>query len=166
MKEQFRYLEHLLRLYDYRFPKASPRVKFVIAAGCGAAACFATLAALDHADVAPFVSLGAGIIAMILVTLVFFLRYVRTQGDFLVMRHPWSEFAYISMAEFVSGWVFAVSTHARLYGQMAVGLAVLLLVRYALRKVFLHDLRGIRGAPRGAGVQFAPAPTANNAASA
>jgi dolichol-phosphate mannosyltransferase len=148
LKEQFRYLEHLSRLYDYKFPKGSPRAKFLIAAACGTAACFGTLALLDGQNVAPFISLGVGMIAMILVTLAFFVRYVRTQHDFIVMKHPWSEFAYISMAEFVSGWAFAVSTHANLYVQMTVGLVILLLMRYTLRKVFLHDIRGVRGTPR------------------
>jgi hypothetical protein len=94
---------------------------------------------------------------------------VRTQHDFIVMKHPYSEFTYISMAEFVSGWAFAVSTHASLYVQMTVGLVILLLMRYTLRKVFLHDIRGIRGTPRAGGrVRLALADPAapGNAASA
>ena len=149
LKEQFRYLEHLSRLYDYRFPKGSPRVKYLIAAGCGAIASFASLGILSVAGIAPFFSLAAATLAMIAVTLVFFIRYVRTQRNFLVMRHPYWEFLHISMAEFACGWAFAVSTQTRsLYLQMAIGLMIVLLVRYTLRKVFLHDLRGIRGAPR------------------
>jgi len=169
LKEQFRYLEHLSRLYDYKFPKGSPRAKFLIAAGCGVAACFGTLAVLNQENVAPFISLGVGIIAMTLVTLAFFVRYVHTQRAFLVMKHPYSEFLYISMAEFITGWAFAVSTHAPLFTQMGVGLVVLLLVRYTLRKVFLHDLRGIRGTPKPSGqyrLTLSAPQSNNNAASA
>ncbi len=167
LKEQFRYLEHLSRLYDYKFPKGSPRAKFLIAVGCGAIASFVTLGAFDHARFAPIISIAAGLLAMIAVTLVFFVRYVRTQRDFIVMKYPFSEFTYISMAEFISGWAFAVATTANIYVQMAVGLTIAMLVRYTLRKVFLHDLRGIRGVARehpALGMSF-PA-TQNPAASA
>jgi dolichol-phosphate mannosyltransferase len=147
LKEQFRYLEHLSRLYDYKFPKASPRAKFLIAAGCGAAAGFGTLFALDGFELPSLISIGAGMLAMIGVTLLFFARYVRTQRDFIFMAQPFTEFGYISMAEFITGWSFAVATKSNIYVQMMMGLIVLLLVRYTLRKVFLHDLRGVRGTP-------------------
>lgn len=146
--EQFRYLEHLSRLYDYKYPKASARVKFLIAAGCGAAACFAANIICDFAGLYRPISLAVGLLAMIAVTTVFFVRYVRTQRDFILMKHPYSEFTYISLAELIVGWFFAVSTMATFWAApICVGIVVLLLVRYALRKVFLHDIRGIRGEP-------------------
>jgi dolichol-phosphate mannosyltransferase len=147
MKEQFRYLEHLSRLYDYKFPKGSPRSKFLIAASCGAVACYGAAAILDVASFPAPVSIAAGLVAMILVTMAFFVRYVRTQKDFLLMKSPFTEFTCISMAEFIAGWGFAVATQASLYTQLAIGLMIVLLVRYTLRKIFLHDLRGIRGTP-------------------
>lgn len=147
MKEQFRYLEHLSRLYDYAFPKASPRLKFLIAAGCGSAACVAAMLVLQGLKMPFPLSIAAGLIAMIGVTLAFFVRYVRTQRDFLLMKRPYTEFAMISVGEFIAGWAFAVSTQANIAVQAVVGLGALLLVRYTLRKVFLHDLRGIRGTP-------------------
>jgi dolichol-phosphate mannosyltransferase len=147
MKEQFRYLEHLSRLYDYAFPKASPRLKFLIAAGCGSVACVGAMLALQGLKMPFPVSIAAGLVVMIGVTLAFFVRYVRTQRDFLLMKRPYTEFAMISVGEFIAGWAFAVSTQASIAVQTVVGLGALLLVRYTLRKVFLHDLRGIRGTP-------------------
>jgi dolichol-phosphate mannosyltransferase len=147
MKEQFKYLEHLSRLYDYRFPKASPRAKFLITAACGIVACYGILAAANHPLIPQPLSIAAGLVAMILVTLAFFARSVHTQRAFLVMKNPYSEFACISFAEFLAGWSFAVATQASIYTQTALGLVIVLLVRYTLRKVFLHDLRGIRGTP-------------------
>jgi dolichol-phosphate mannosyltransferase len=169
LKEQFRYLEHLSRLYDYKFPKGSPRAKFLIAAGAGVVACYATLAVMNHAHFMPILSIAAGLVAMIAVTLAFFTRYVRTQRDFIVMKYPFTEFAYISMAEFISGWAFAVATTANIYTQMTVGLVISLLMRYTLRKVFLHDLRGIRGVAKESGslrLTLASVPAQNPAASA
>jgi dolichol-phosphate mannosyltransferase len=165
MKEQFRYLEHLSRLYDYRFPKAAPRTKFLIAAGCGGIACFAAELALDLARMPEPVSIAGGLVAMILVTLAFFARYVRTQRDFVLMKSPYTEFACISFAEFTAGWFFAVLTQAHLFVQTAVGLGILLLVRYALRKVFLHDIRGVRGTPlANASMRLTLAPRARTSA--
>jgi dolichol-phosphate mannosyltransferase len=147
-KEQFRYLEHLSRLYDYKFPKASPRLKFLIAAGCGSVGCIATLAALHRLGAPTPLSIAAGLIAMSLVTLAFFIRYVRTQRDFLVMKQPYTEFLCISLAEFLAGWIAATTIHARLQTRIALALLIVLAVRYTLRKLFLHDLRGIRGKAR------------------
>ena len=148
LKEQFKYLEHLSRLYDYRFPQGSPRAKFLIAAGVGALACFGVTALFNRPEVPAPIAIAAGVAAMILVTLGFFARYVKAQRDFLVMKSPFTEFGCISMAEFITGWAFAVATQASIYVQMMMGLVILLLVRYTLRKVFLHDLRGIRGTPK------------------
>jgi dolichol-phosphate mannosyltransferase len=147
-KEQFRYLEHLSRLYDYKFPKASPRSKFLIAAGCGALACVSVLGMLHHLGTPNAVSIAAGLIAMILITFAFFARYVRTQRDFLVMKRPHTEFLCISAAEFAAGCATALSIHARLSTRIALALLIVVLVRYTLRKLFLHDLRGIRGKAR------------------
>lgn len=149
--EQFRYLEHLSRLYDYAFPKGSPRAKFLVAAGCGAAACAGVLGGFDAWGQSFPVAIAAGLLTMILVTLGFFARYVHTQRDFILMRHPWWEFTYISMAEFLTGWVTAIATNSTsIWVRAAFGIVILLLVRYTLRKIFLHDLRGIRGEPNAA----------------
>jgi dolichol-phosphate mannosyltransferase len=147
-KEQFRYLEHLSRLYDYKFPKASPRSKFLIAAACGSAACITTLSALHHFGTPNLLSISAGLIAMILVTGAFFIRYVRTQRDFIVMKQPYTEFLCISLAEFFAGYVAATNLPGRLPTRIALALLILLAVRYTFRKIFLHDLRGIRGKAR------------------
>jgi dolichol-phosphate mannosyltransferase len=144
-KEQFRYLEHLSRLYDYKFPQASPRIKFLVAAACGSVACIATLATLHHAAFPNPLSIAAGLLAMILTTLAFFARYVRTQRDFLVMQRPYVEFLWISLAEFLAGSSAAITLQAGLRTRIVVALIAVLLVRYTLRKLFLHDLRGIRG---------------------
>ena len=152
MKEQFHYLEHLSLLYDYKYPKASARTKFLIAAGCGALACVGTVGGLQRwSDFGFPINIAFGLLAMIAVTFAFFARYVHAQRDSLHMQHPYSEFVYISLAELVTGWFFAVSTvsaNSASYVKAAMGIAVLLIVRYALRKVFMHDLRGLRGVPK------------------
>jgi dolichol-phosphate mannosyltransferase len=159
LKEQFRYLEHLSRLYDAKYPKGSPRVKFLIAAGCGAVADAAVLWGLTRLGVRSALALAAGIVALILVTTLFFIRYVRTQRAFLVIRRPYLEFAGISLVEFAGGWGNALAwKNLGLWGRAGAGVFALLVARYALRKIFQHDIRGIRGVPKPAARRVVVAP--------
>ena len=85
------------------------------------------------------------------------------------MRRPYAEFLCISLAEMAAAWLLAVMLDLPLTPplKVAAGLAGLLLVRYTLRKVFLHDLRGIHGRRNGPRrFAFDAAPAASRAASA
>ncbi len=146
IKEQFRYLEHLSRLYDFRFPKAAPRVKFLIAAACGSAACLALYYAVFAAGAAFLTALALGLLAMIAVTLLLFIRYVRTQKSDIAMRHPYLEFTIISTVELVAGLLCGqfARAHAGRLAAVLCALAALLISRYLMRKVLRHDLRGLR----------------------
>ena len=147
MREQFRYLEHLSRLYDYRFPRGSGRVKFLIAAACGIAAAAGIIGlfyGLLHASFS--LALPLGLIGMILVTLVFFARFVSAQRDFILMRHPYREFLLISIAECAAGLTVGLMLFNRqgIWLAMAGAFGALVVIRYVLRKIFQHDVRGVR----------------------
>jgi dolichol-phosphate mannosyltransferase len=147
LKEQFRYLEHLSRLYDYTFPRGAPRVKFIIAGAIGAAACMGLFLLCHTLAEIPFLpALAVGLLGMILVTLLFFMRYVRTQKSDLVMRHPFIEFGIISGVEFMAGLAAGGMTvrHGGAIFAVIWAITAALIARYALRKVFRHDLRGLR----------------------
>ncbi len=148
LAEQFRYLEHLSRLYDYQFPRGSPRVKFLIVCVCGALVSLGAVALLvkvGHTGFLP--ALAMGLSAMILVTLLFFVRYVRTQRDFIRMKRPYLEFFLISVAEWCTGLLVGWAVHhvCGILWSVLLALGGLVVVRYVLRKIFLHDVRGIRG---------------------
>ena len=149
LAEQFRYLEHLSRLYDYKFPNMSPRLKFLIAAACGAAVCLALFALAAMGIGIPFMgALAIGLAGMTLVTLLFFVRYVHTQKTDISMKRPFAEFAAISAMELcvglAAGW--AVVGYCGHKAALATAIATVLVVRYAMRKLFQHDLRGMRKA--------------------
>lgn len=148
LAEQFRYLEHLSRLYDYQFPRGSPRVKFLIVCACGALVGLGTMALLVRKAQTGFLpALGLGLLAMILVTLLFFARYVRTQRDFIRMKRPYLEFFLISSGEWCAGVLtgWAALHGCGMLGSTLLAVGALVAVRYVLRKVFLHDVRGLRG---------------------
>ncbi len=151
LQEQFRYLEHLSRLYDYKYPKGSPRLKFLIVGALGACTALAAVHILYKWMHLSYLSaLSAGLLAMVAVTLVFFVRYIRTQRAFIIMRRPYLEFTLISAAEVVGGMLAGLFAN-RIWGPLPATLMSLLaviLVRYLLRKVFLHDVRGLHKTAR------------------
>ena len=83
LAQQFRYLEHLSRLYDFSFPRASPVVKFLIATACGWLGGFAASSFLLARGWRGEVAIPAAYLVAVATTAVFHLRYVRTQREFL-----------------------------------------------------------------------------------
>jgi dolichol-phosphate mannosyltransferase len=157
LKEQFRYLEHLSRLYDFHFPRLSPIVKFAIVTLMSWFVGFGVFALLiwgfapgeKTTALAAAMPTSAAYLAAIAVTAVFHARYVRTQREFLVRRHPWRDFLFTSIAEWAACTLAAIYLAGRLLHPWPLELffvpfAVALLVRYVLRKEFLLDIRGLR----------------------
>jgi hypothetical protein len=153
LKQQFRYLEHLSRLYDFMFPRASPAIKFLVAVGASWAAGAVTFILLCRQEwPLPAAAVWAYFPA-ILVTTLFYIRYVRTQRQFLPRRRPWMDFAVICCAEWLACLAVA-AWEARRIGNLTpieaffYPFAAATLTRYILRKEFLHDIRGLRRHPR------------------
>jgi dolichol-phosphate mannosyltransferase len=154
VRQQFKYLEHLSRLYDFFFPRLSPVVKFLVATGAAWMVGFAVyVMALSKTTaeglVAPPPAVAIAYAAAIVTTAAFHLRYTRTQREFLIRPRPWRDFTLISLIE----WAVAASAAAfcsRRVFQISAGelfaysFSAATLARYVLRKEFLQDLRGLR----------------------
>ena len=149
MKQQFQYLEHLSRLYDFTFPRLSPILKFlvVLVAGwlTGLAAYLPAVAAGLHPAVAIAIAYGLNL----LVTAAFHMRYIRTQREFLVSRRPWGDFVLIALGEWATAIIAAVGLACRLDQPGKTELFILAfaagtVMRYILRKELLQDIRGLR----------------------
>ncbi len=148
LKQQFKYLEHLSRLYDFKYPRLSPVSKFLIATVIGwlaGLAAFLWLDGIRHPIHAAALSYPAAILA----TAIFHLRYVRTQREFIVRPRPWLDFAVISAAEWLVCILIAWWTSRRLLNPTPADVFVFsfgaaTLTRYILRKEFLQDIRGLR----------------------
>ena len=149
LKQQFRYLEHLSRLYDFTYPRLSPMVKFAIATGIAwlmGLAIFLLAMQLGHGGAFAAIIAYAG---AILSTAILHLRYVRTQREFLLRRHPWRDFWISSLAEWILCAAVAIYVDQRVPNATRAELFLLpflaaLFVRYILRKEFLLDIRGLR----------------------
>jgi len=148
LQQQFRFLEHLSRLYDFQYPRLSPVSKFLIATAVSwliGFAVFVLLGGATHPVRAPILAYPAAILA----TAIFHVRYVRTQREFILRRRPWLDFAVISAAEWLVCAAAAWWTARRVSNPgtleiflICFGLATI--ARYILRKEFLQDIRGLR----------------------
>jgi dolichol-phosphate mannosyltransferase len=149
LKEQFRYLEHLSRLYDFTFPRASPVAKFLIVLVISWLLGLLVFLGLRSIGLGAIASVVIAYVLAIGVTAGFHLRYVRAQREFLPRPSPWIDFALISLAELVTCALAAMWMGARVEmptwaDQFVIPFGVATVVRYILRKELLQDVRGLR----------------------
>jgi dolichol-phosphate mannosyltransferase len=149
LKQQFRYLEHLSRLYDFTYPRASPALKFIIATACSWLAGLAAYAIFLHGGMPRPAAVVWAYGPALAVTTIFHARYIWTQRLFIPRRRPWMDFAVISAMEWMTCIVAAGWIARRVNGLTGaegflIPFAAATLVRYVLRKEFLQDIRGLR----------------------
>ena len=154
LKQQFKYLEHLSRLYDFFFPRLSPVVKFIIATAAAWLVGFsvyliALLKSPTEGLVPPPPAVAIAYAAAIITTAVFHLRYTRTQREFLTRPRPWRDFAVISLCEWATAAAAAIVCSRRIMHITSLELffycfLAATITRYILRKELLQDIRGLR----------------------
>jgi dolichol-phosphate mannosyltransferase len=147
--QQFRYLEHLSRLYDFTFPRLSPVVKFLIATACGWLSGFAVFLTLSRTGMVPMRAATLSYPAAILTTAVFHLRYTRTQREFLVTHTPWRDFWIVALGEWAAcaataAWIATRVRDIHALEVFVVTYGAATLARYVLRKELMQDIRGLR----------------------
>lgn len=149
MKQQFHYLQHLSRLYDFQYPRAAPIAKFMVVLITGillAAGLFAGLLWLGM-QIMPAVLLAYAL--HIVVTALFHARYITTQREFLVTRRPWADFSLIAVSELVvvaatTAWCLWRLGNARPTEAFILAFIAGTVTRYVMRKELLQDVRGLR----------------------
>lgn len=149
VKEQYRYLAHLSRLYDYHFPRASPIAKFLIVLACSWLWAAPLYVILNFAGFRTFQSAVAAYPLAALITSLFHYRYVRTQHAFLTTNAPWRDFFFVSLFEWCACalgavWAAARVNHASALDVFVISFGAAAAARYLMRKELLLDVRGIR----------------------
>jgi len=149
MKQQFHYLQHLSRLYDFEFPRLAPIAKFLVVLAAGFVMAALVFAAALSANVSLSISACAAYLAHIGVTAVFYYRYIKAQKDFLVTRRPWRDFLLISASEMcvvivVASWLIWRRNNPSAAEVLLITFLSGTVVRYILRKELLQDVRGLR----------------------
>jgi dolichol-phosphate mannosyltransferase len=149
VKEQYRYLAHLSRLYDYHFPRASPIAKFLIVLAFSWIWAAPLYVILNKAGFRTFQSAVAAYPLAALITSLFHYRYTRTQRAFLTTTTPWRDFFFVSLFEWCACalgaiWAAARVHHASGIDVFFISFGAAAAARYLLRKELLLDVRGIR----------------------
>jgi dolichol-phosphate mannosyltransferase len=150
LREQFRYLEHLSRLYDFCYPRISPIAKFLIVLVLSFLVSLGVYEVLVYqGGVGPMMAPICAYPAAILVTAVFHRRYIRAQREFIAETRPWVDFFFVALAEWATCVIVSVWLSHRAQGASALEIYVICFglatfTKYALRKELMQDVRGLR----------------------
>jgi dolichol-phosphate mannosyltransferase len=149
VSQQFKYLEHLSRLYDFCYPRVSPIAKFCVVMGIGGFVALGMFGLLLLAGLKPFPAAALAYPANLLVTAVFHARYVRAQRAFMATRHPYRDFVIVALAEWaacagVATWLAGRLRETSALEVFLITFGVAMVARYVFRKEFLLDVRGLR----------------------
>jgi dolichol-phosphate mannosyltransferase len=147
--QQFKYLEHLSRLYDFCYPRVSPVAKFCVVMLIGGFVSLGLFGLLLTAGLKPFPAASLAYPANLLVTAVFHARYVRAQRAFMPTRHPYRDFLIVALAEWVAcagvvTWLADRLREASALEVFIIPFGAAMMARYVFRKEFLLDVRGLR----------------------
>jgi dolichol-phosphate mannosyltransferase len=151
VREQYRYLAHLSRLYDFVYPRASPVAKFLIVLACSWLIGAMVYALLVRSGVGLAKSAAGAYPVAIVVVAAFHFRYVRTQRTFLpkAAGKVWRDFLVIALVEWAASagaaaWIVWRVSAPRASEVFAIAFGIGAAVRYVLRKEMLMDIRGLR----------------------
>jgi dolichol-phosphate mannosyltransferase len=153
VREQFRFLEHLSRLYDFSYPRRSSYSKFVVVAALGFIMTALFMRAMLNVSIVAPAALCLAYPVAVAVTALFFLRYVTAQRAFIVPTRPWRDFLLISAMEWatvmgVTAWGTWRLRDPGALELLTLGFGAAMVIRYVLRKELMHDIRGLRREPR------------------
>jgi dolichol-phosphate mannosyltransferase len=147
--QQFKYLEHLSRLYDFCYPRFSPASKFVFTVLLAWVISCVVYGLAFSIGATQAIAAVLGYVGAIGSSAVFHARYVRTQREFLPRPTAWRDFVLSSVCELLACTVVAsflvnritLPMHLEL---MTIPFAIATFVRYGMRKELLMDIRGLR----------------------
>jgi dolichol-phosphate mannosyltransferase len=152
-RQQFRYLEHLSRLYDFKYPRLSSVLKFLVVTFVGYCMGICLFAGLRVGGLSPAPAAVGAYAAVLLVEIAFHRRYIAAQREFLLTKHPWFDFALIALFEWAicAAAAFYVANRLREPTSAEILIFAFLaatVTRYVLRKELHQDIRGLRRDPR------------------
>ncbi len=150
LREQARYLEHLSRLYDHRYPRIAPITKFVASYVLSCAVAFPIFLSLHGSGVGIVPASVGALLVSTAVQASLHWRYLSAEADRVAPPHPWLGFLAMVMVEL--GLCAAVAAALVHELKQPTPLKVFFLAilttavsRYILRKELRHDVRALKG---------------------
>jgi dolichol-phosphate mannosyltransferase len=139
LTQQVHYLDHLSRLYDHCFPRASTWVKFLVVTGCAGLVAFGLYVRLVAHDVSPVLAPTLAFAGAAIATALFHGHSLRNRdGAGANARRAWLDFALVTLGEWsicalAARWVALHVLHLTVVQFFAVIFGVVAVGRYALR---------------------------------
>lgn len=149
LTQQARYLDHLSRLYDYCFPRASTWAKFIISTGVAWFVAFGLYVRLVAQNASPVLAPTLAFAAAAITTAALHHRSLRRHGDAAHRKRDWLDFSIITLGEWsactlAAKWVSAHVAPMSAVQFFGVTFGLVAIARIALRSGMVHDLRGVR----------------------
>ncbi|HQY88420.1 MAG TPA: polyprenol monophosphomannose synthase [Tepidisphaeraceae bacterium] len=153
LKQQFKYLEHLSRLYDFTFPRLAPATKFLVVVAMAWFVGAGTFSLARKTFTELPIAIGISYAFTIITAAIFHSRYVRTQRAWLIRPTAWRDFLISGLIELMVAMLVALFIQWRITAPTVVEQFVIpffcaTVVRYILRKEFQLDIRGLRFIPK------------------
>ena len=163
LEQQARYLDHLSRLYDYCFPRASTWAKFIVATSVAWFVAFGLYVRLVAQNASPVLAPTAAFAAAALTTSAFHYRALRRHGQASRRKRDWLDFAIVTFGEWLActltaRWVSAHVVPMSAFQFFGVVFGLVALARYALRLTLIRNLQGMRSSPAEIPTQDNPTP--------
>lgn len=149
LRQQARYVDHLSRLYDHCFPRASGWAKFVIATAIAWFVAFGLYIRLVAHNASPVLAPTLAFAAAALASGAMHFRAVRRHGDPAHRKRDWIDFVVLTLGEWLACLLIArwVSAHVEPMSAVqffAVVFGMVAVARFALRRMWVRNLRGMR----------------------
>lgn len=149
LTQQARYLDHLSRLYDYCFPRASIWAKFAIATGVSWFVAFGFYVRLVAHNASPVLAPTIAFAAAAITTATFHYRFLRRHGKATQCRRDWIDFLLITLGEWsvctmTARWVSAHVLPMSAFQFFGVVFGAVAVARYVLRMGLFRNLHGAR----------------------
>ncbi|QIF04493.1 polyprenol monophosphomannose synthase [Roseimicrobium sp. ORNL1] len=150
-RQQLRYLEHLSRLYDHKFPRLSPIAKFLVTFALTWSLALPLFLGLIALGIPSLLSFPAALLFSHGMHTLLHWRYLRTEGVPQSVTHPWIGFVGMIIVELFAGnltfwWLLTELRTPTPVKIFTIATVVTAICRYMLRKELRHDLRSLKAA--------------------
>jgi len=135
VRQRLRFLDHLSRLYDHCYPRASSWGKWALVNGCGWVIAFGLYVRLVAGEVNPAIAPSIAFAGVLIASAVFQMRAMRMRGG---RSRDWADFGLVALAQWSvctlsARWIANHAIHATVLELFAITFSVAAIASSALK---------------------------------
>jgi len=143
VRQRLNFLDHLSRLYDHCYPRASAWAKWAVVNGCGWIIAFGLYVRLVARDVNPAIAPTLAFAGVLLAGTIFQMRSMRVRGG---RSREWADFALVTVAQwsictFAAHWVANHAVNVSAVEVFGITFGIAALTGFALKTQFTSSAR-------------------------